>query len=157
VSFFRRIRRWSELPSSERNATLAVASLVPVISVSLFAIGFRRTVQWVQQTAARGARAETNDNSVIVEEGIAALKRVKRYTPWSGRCLARSLGLWWLLRRRGVTASLHLGVRIKDKQLDAHAWVTHADRVLADSDSVWKEFPGRFASDDLAFTEDRSR
>lgn len=87
---------------------------------------------------------------------MLAMKRVRRYTPWTGRCLARSLALWWLLRRRGIVAYLQLGVRTRQGHLDAHAWVTHEGRVLADSESVWTEFPGQFPADaDLAFRRDR--
>lgn len=135
---------------------MAVTALVPIISVSLWTLGFRRTVDWIKVTARR--KNDVSSDVDVVKEGVAALSRVKRYTPWSGRCLARALGLWWILRRRGVAASLHLGVRITDGKLDAHAWVVHQERVLADSDSVWTEYPGRFASGEgLTFIDDRTR
>lgn len=149
----RRLRHWLQLPSRERRATLALAALVPVVSASLWVVGFKRTAGWVEWSARRG-RGAVSPVPVVVGDGVAALSRVRRYTPWSGRCLARALGLWWLLRRGGVVAVLHLGVRMAAGELDAHAWVTHDGRVLADSESVWTDFPGSFASDgNLGFGE----
>jgi len=122
--------------------------LVPLVSTSLWLLGFRRTLSWVERTArANASGAAAHAASPVIKEGVAAIGRVRRHTPWSGRCLARALSLWWVLRRSGVIASLHLGVRMAGGKLDAHAWVTHNERVLADSDSVWTEFPGTFASD----------
>ena len=58
-----------------------------------------------------------------------------------GRCLARSLLLYWLLRARGEAAVLHIGVARKAAGLDAHAWVEHAGRVICDS----ADMTGRYA------------
>lgn len=38
-------------------------------------------------------------------------------------CLVKSLTLWWLLGRQGITSELRVGVRKKDGNLEAHAWV----------------------------------
>lgn len=142
------------MPVSERRATIAVAALVPLVSASLWLFGFRRTAQWVERSA-RKSPGTAAPVPVVVEEGVIALSRVRRYTPWTGRCLARSLSLWWILRRRSVAASLHLGVRVVDGKVDAHAWVVHEGRVLADSDAVWADFPAAFASTaDLTFGKD---
>jgi len=134
------------MSAGERRATVGMAALVPLVSTSLWLFGFRRTTVWIERSA-RDPRDPSAPLPLVVKEGVAAIGRVRRHTPWSGRCLARALGLWWILRRRGVAASLHLGVRMAEGKLDAHAWITHDGRVLADSDSVWTEFPGTFASD----------
>lgn len=138
------------MPTAERRATLTAAAMVPVVSVSLWLLGFRRTAAWVERSARGAGQAAHPD--LVVREAAAALTRVRRYTPWTGRCLARALVLWWLLRRRGIVATLHLGTRMNDGQLDAHAWVMRDGRVLADSQSVLVDFPGAFASSgDLTF------
>ena len=38
-------------------------------------------------------------------------------------CLAKSLTLWWLLGRQGITSRLRIGIRKQNDQLEAHAWV----------------------------------
>jgi len=152
----KKIRRLAAMPAGERAATLSVTLLIPVISTSLSILGFQRTVDWVKRSAEPRQSDTPQRRETVIIEGVAALKRARFYTPWTGRCLAQALSLWWVLRRRGVVAELHLGVRMTDGALDAHAWVTHEGRVLADSDAVWTDFPGVFATDGvLSFTPDR--
>ena len=38
-------------------------------------------------------------------------------------CLSRASFLWWLLRRRGIAATVVIGSRASDAGLEAHAWV----------------------------------
>ncbi len=78
--------------------------------------------------------------------------------PWAGRCLARALSLWWILRWRGLDASLNVGVRLVAGELDAHAWVMLDGRVLADSATVGEQFSGTFrsAAGSLSFSDQTS-
>jgi hypothetical protein len=59
-----------------------------------------------------------------------------RYSPRDRTCLHRSLTLWWMLRRRGFDARLHMGVRKGEVTFEAHAWVEYADVVLNDAPDV---------------------
>jgi hypothetical protein len=60
--------------------------------------------------------------------------------PWAGRCLARTLALWWQLRRQGVEAELHIGLRQSSGQLEAHAWLVNDGRVLNERPAVLRRF-----------------
>jgi hypothetical protein len=55
-----------------------------------------------------------------------------RALPRRPGCLAASLALQSILRRRGVASALRLGVRTVGTELDAHAWVEADGRVLFD-------------------------
>ena len=83
------------MPVSERRATIAVAALVPLVSASLWLFGFRRTAGWIKRSA-RDSSSAAAPMPVVLAEGVVALSRVRRYTPWTGRCLAQALSLWWL-------------------------------------------------------------
>jgi hypothetical protein len=87
----------------------------------------------------------------IGEAGIRDLvrwvDRAGRYVP-GGTCLARSLALVWLLRRRGIAAELRIGVNTDDGFL-AHAWVERDGAALSD--------PQRIAERYAAFTSLRGR
>ncbi|MGE0864154.1 MAG: lasso peptide biosynthesis B2 protein [Vicinamibacterales bacterium] len=137
--------RWRRLPASERSATLAVAGLVPFVTISLRLIGFPRTLRWIEWSA-QGAPLIAESESVVLGEATRALARVRRRTPWTGRCLAQALGLWWILRRRGLTASLSLGVRRTGDALQAHAWVVSAGQVIGDSAIVAQTYHAHFTS-----------
>jgi len=138
-------QRWRRLPASERSATLAAAVLVPLITISLRLAGFPRTLRWVEWSA-QGAALTVDPESVVLGEAARGLARVRRYTPWTGRCLARALSLWWILRRRGLAASLNLGVRRTGNALEAHAWVVSAGRVIGDSAIVAQTYDAHFTS-----------
>jgi hypothetical protein len=67
--------------------------------------------------------------------------RAVRYGLFNANCLHRSLTLWWLLRRHGISSELKVGARIHDKQCQAHAWVEYSGEVLNDSEDVTERFP----------------
>jgi Transglutaminase-like superfamily len=52
----------------------------------------------------------------------SVVQRVLRVLPFDGRCLIRSLVLTRMLARRGIDATLVLGVRAKP-EFAAHAWL----------------------------------
>jgi hypothetical protein len=70
-----------------------------------------------------------------------ALDRASRLGILRPRCLVRSVALHRLLRQAGIPGSrIRIGVRPESQGLDAHAWVTLANRVLGDD----PRFVGRF-------------
>ena len=50
-----------------------------------------------------------------------------------GRCLIRSLLVFWLLKSRGEAAELFVGVRREVSALHSHAWIESRGRILIDS------------------------
>lgn len=137
--------RWLQLERREKQATIAVACLVPAVSVSLWLLGFERTLRWIEQTANRREH-EPGSESKTIGVWVDALTRLRHRAPWTGRCLAQALALWWVLRRNGVRTSLHLGVQLPGSDLVAHAWIVHNGRVLADKPDVAQQYEARFSS-----------
>lgn len=73
---------------------------------------------------------------------LAALADIAaRVTHGQGRCLARSLLLFWLLRARGEPAELLIGISKEAAVLYSHAWIEFRGRVLGDTPQIC----GRFA------------
>ncbi|MFY7962649.1 MAG: lasso peptide biosynthesis B2 protein [Elsteraceae bacterium] len=59
------------------------------------------------------------------------LTRVANRLPWTSSCLVRATaGLMLLARRRIVGGRIRLGVRIRDGQLEAHAWLLLGSDIL---------------------------
>jgi len=46
-----------------------------------------------------------------------------RHSLLRSTCLERSLVLWWLLARKGITTQLRIGTRKSEEKFEAHAWV----------------------------------
>lgn len=56
------------------------------------------------------------------------------YSFWRNRCLVQSLAARWMLRRRGITSHLSLGVaRDKNGKTIAHAWINSGDIEIVNS------------------------
>jgi hypothetical protein len=60
-----------------------------------------------------------------------AVELMSRHTPWESACLAQSIAGKFMLRRRGLTSRLSLGLR-KDEagKLTAHAWLRSGNEIL---------------------------
>ena len=65
-----------------------------------------------------------------------------RVTHGHGRCLARSLALFWILKARGEMPELLIGVCKEASALNSHAWIETRGIVLHDS----REITGRFVT-----------
>ena len=64
-----------------------------------------------------------------------------RVTHGQGRCLARSLLLFWLLKARGEPAELLIGISKEAAALYSHAWIELRSKVIGDT----PQSIGRFA------------
>lgn len=116
--------------------TLRLLVLLPWLSMSMRASGFRRTYRRLERrTRSRVAGGPVDVNPV--DHLTALVIHVNRHVlPYQSKCLLESLVLWYLLRRRGFDADLLLGARTLLGPLEAHAWVELDGRVLNDDANV---------------------
>lgn len=102
-----------------------------------FARVYRLVEWWSRRTAARAAPPNP---SSVVDRTRRALRTATRYYWRRGLdCLPRSLTLYLLLRRRGVPATLRIGV--KRYPFGAHAWVECLGEVLDDTPTPRRHEP----------------
>jgi hypothetical protein len=119
---FRRLGFRRQLVIVEATAALAAAA------AAIAFLPFRKAVKL-------GSRPMPSTRSRIhgasVEEICWSVEAVARRVPWRAMCFERGLAAQWMLRRRGHDAKLVYGARLADRDgLDAHVWVTLADRIL---------------------------
>jgi len=60
----------------------------------------------------------------------SAVTRAAALVPWRSDCLLQATAAQWMLRRRKVSARLHIGVAVEGEPLIAHAWLTCESAVL---------------------------
>jgi Transglutaminase-like superfamily len=144
-----RLRRFSALERPARNLFLRATVLLPLVALSLRWRGLRATQATLQ-------RFLSNDN----QESDASL--VRRVAPLTAHminaadrhglvhpsCLAKSLTLWWLLARQGISSHLRIGIRKKGEKFEAHAWVERDGIALNEPD----EHHHHYAAFDAAFS-----
>lgn len=126
---------------------------IPLVEVSLRALGYRRTLGWIERVPPSRARGGP---SVLLGERLVGA--AYRAYPLAGTCLPRSLVQYLLHRRDGTKARFVIGVRRPDRdkntddsnepndpRIEAHAWVESGDGTPAAAE----KFASIFASGDI--------
>lgn len=104
-----------------------------VLDIGFRLFGYPRMYGFVHRWSRRSAGAAPPANpSGVVERTLEGARRATRCYWRSGRdCLPRSLAVYLLLRRGGIPATFHIGVR--RYPFGAHAWVEWEGRRLDDA------------------------
>ena len=143
------LRRFNALEPPAQNLFLRAAVLLPVVALSLRWRGLRAT-----QTALQRFLPNTNldQDSTRVSERAALTAHMVNAADRHGlahpSCLVKSLALWWLLGRQGITTQLRIGIRMENEKFEAHAWVERDGVALNEPD----EHHCHYAAFDAAFT-----
>ena len=122
-----KFRVWKHLSWKERWACFEAVGWLGIARFSLLIFPFRWVLrlfgirQDVAQTEVDGPLADVGQDAVIVKR---ALRRVSRNVPWDCKCLAQALAGKAMLSRRGLPATLFIGVTRDDqREFRAHAWL----------------------------------
>jgi hypothetical protein len=118
-----KLRQFYEMPNADRGLLLRIALIVPCIEIGLRLAGFKRVLTWLHLFSREMQPAEHSVDEV--ERHGRLLFTAYRQMPFAGRCLARSLTIWLLLRRKGICTDLRFGTRKQGGKLLAHAWIEH--------------------------------
>lgn len=99
--------------------------------VLVFVVPFRRVTAWLgavhePQTDGGDGRQDFPRAASVMRR----LARIARHVPWRTTCLVQSVAGLLLLRRRGIRASVRLGVAEENGALSAHAWLLVDGKVV---------------------------
>ena len=109
---FRSLRRWWELPASDRRLLLEALRELTTVRLALHA----RPVSALKREPAAEARA-------LDPARIAwAVRAAARVIPGAA-CLAQALAVQRMLAARGRTSSVEVGVAKNHAGIEAHAWL----------------------------------
>jgi hypothetical protein len=86
-------------------------------------VAFRRLAGAIGKPA-DGRQASDGELTPIVR----AIRAWSRRLPWRTKCFEEGLTAHWMLRRRGLTSTLHYGAATIDGALKAHVWVRSGSR-----------------------------
>ena len=118
------LRRFSALESSAQKLFLRALGMLPLVGLSLKLRGFeatRFTLQRILSLPVPPLDSDSVDNRVVLTARM--VNAADRHGLVHPSCLAKSLTLWWLLGRQGITSRLRIGIRKENGKLEAHAWV----------------------------------
>lgn len=95
-----------------------------VLAVFWFALRLRAAPPLRRRQGLPATSAPPADEVIAHARALAKIVNATASRSFGERqCLARSLALQWMLRRRGVESELRIGVRRSDGALSAHAWI----------------------------------
>ena len=121
----RRFRKWQALPKAERNALLSMMIAMPLLELGLRIFGYGRTRRWIDRRTQRRAKPSITKPDTIVGERLAQLAVIAGNRGLiHATCLRQSLITYGILRWRGLTPDLVIGVQRTSATPDMHAWVT---------------------------------
>lgn len=113
------LRRWRAFSSREKSLLWeAVACLFWARVILLFPLRIALRILRAETRADAGSMV----NSGAVEEIKLAVARAARHVPFKAVCLQQAFAAFVMLRRHGLPATVHLGVRRQGDALAAHAW-----------------------------------
>ena len=149
-----RLRRFNALERPAQTLFLRAAVLLPLVSFSLRWRGFRAT-QAALQRFLSNAMPEQDSGSAQARAALTArmVNSADRHGFFCSSCLAKSLTLWWLLERQGITSHLRVGIRKENEKLKAHAWIERDGAVLNEPEEHHRHYAAFDEAFPLAPTE----
>ena len=148
-------RRYLALSPADRRPVLIAAFWLPIAAQMLRLAGLRRTQGFLSRflhfpTALPSIHEGRARNRAL---RMAHLVRMAvRNGFGSPNCLAESVVLWFMLRRRGIAGNLRIGVSKEGGRFEAHAWVEF-EGVALNEDGL---APGQFAAFDASTMASRT-
>lgn len=128
-------RGFGRLSARERWIVVQACAALAATRGGLRICGFPR---WkaILEALSRAPASAPEASAIPLARTVARMEAAAARHLFRTSCLERSLALWWLLRRRGVSAELRVGARKQDRNFEAHAWVEVAGAVLSETDDT---------------------
>jgi len=117
-------------------STIGLLCLLPIAAAAVRRWGLHRCHQWICRHAPSPALSATQARRVAAPVTQWVMTVNRRYAVFAAPCLAESLVLVWLLRRRGIGATVALGIRTLFGPLESHAWASLDGHPLNDRPEV---------------------
>jgi Transglutaminase-like superfamily len=144
-----KLRRFSSLERGAQKLFLRAMVTLPVVALSLRWRGFRATQVSLQKSIS--SRISELDPGLATEHLALTAHMVNaadRHGLVHPSCLAKSMALWWLLGRQGISSELRIGIRKENEKFQAHAWVERDGTALNEPE----EHHHHYAAFDAAFS-----
>ena len=128
----RRVRTFLALERDQRRLVVEAALCLAAAAGAVSWLPFRWFAGSLGHARAGSPLDQHSGTSPTLERVAWAIRLASRHLPWTSTCLMRAMAGQWMLRRRGVSGSVHLGVARNEVSGEwlAHAWLRSGGRVL---------------------------
>lgn len=108
--------------------------MLGAVKLGLQLLPFRTVYRFVLRRRMRAVGVDQKIARSSIEKVAWAVTLVSHYLPVFRNCLNRALAAQMLLKRRGHSANLHIGVmRGQEGKFEAHAWIESEGQVIIGS------------------------
>jgi hypothetical protein len=126
-----RLHKLLNLPLADRIYLLEAAVWLGCARLAILILPFRRIAPFLGRNMAQSLETEDFANRELLDRISWAVTTASRHLPWDCLCLAQALAGKAMLKRRGVTSTLYLGLaKGEEASLLAHAWLRCGNRIL---------------------------
>ncbi|MCY4634686.1 MAG: lasso peptide biosynthesis B2 protein [Acidobacteria bacterium] len=115
---------WLRLPPQQRAMALEAAMRLTLARLIVYYVPMR---YWRRRLEAVASDGSSDAGRQPLGRAVGRMvRRVARRLPFEALCLPQAMAAQWMLRRRGVSARLWIGVRrpAPGRPLAYHAWLT---------------------------------
>ena len=120
-----KLARFAALPAADKGRTVEAAFYLLAVRVVFGLLPLRRALQVFGIAASDAGRGGA---SAPQAELIGrAIERAARHVPFRAVCLQQAFAALLMLRRRGLPATVQLGLVREGNELKAHAWSLSGD------------------------------
>ncbi len=123
------LRKLASLSWADRWLLVQLLVLLGVARLALRIVPFRRLARHLDPLQAETPPDAPPDHLAQARRVGLAIARVSPYTPWTSNCFPQALAAKYWLGRRGIPATLYLGVALHKaadfprSEMIAHAWL----------------------------------
>jgi hypothetical protein len=117
----RKLQTFWQLDPQDRSLFAESLVLSVAIALGFATVGVRRTREALERVPLAGGRRE--QVSTVLGSAVRLQRIAQRTVGFEGTCLARSMALWAILRRRRIATELRIGVRKVADRIEGHAWL----------------------------------
>ena len=105
-----------------------------VARIAILTVPFRKVAKHLGEQMAESPHSDQTAFRTRLSRISWAVRTMSRSTPWESACLAQALAAKAMLRCRGITSTLYLGLAKEQKDgqsaLLAHAWLRSGSMIL---------------------------
>jgi hypothetical protein len=119
-----KLDRYRQLPRLRRLLLWEALGALALARLGMVCLPFKRIARWLGTPGTESSLAATAEQVHIAREIGWAVGCLAPRVPWDSRCLAQALAATWMLRRRGLEATVSFGAdRAESGEFVAHAWL----------------------------------
>ena len=130
----RRLGKLSKFSWRERGLLLESFFLLGIGRFLVIMVPFRRVAPHLGEINGSHPLIFQETDQEHVQQIARWVRFSSRFTPFTSNCFNKALAAHFMLRRRGLSSTLYLGVAKEGQNMEAHAWLISGEQIITGAD-----------------------